>query len=486
MGGKQRITVGTFISYRFAVSVIAVLFGASLAGWIATVRIPPDYLEREELYRQKWGVVGTRLVDALRLYDPFHSSWYGIVLAVFFVVLLLCVVTRWRQLALRSWRPTAPGDPGELEGAPFSFRVSWRLLESGDEGLKDPLVHYGERYGRAEHADAETLRERFGRVAALLKRRGYAVVSREQPSAVSFAAFSGRWRSPGSMIFHIGILVITIGGVIGSYGGWREMLFVREGSSVPLPRDSVLSLHVERFEIVTTDRLEIKDFISTVSVVDKRGESLAAGTVEVNHPMKVAGRRIYQSEFTVDENTFKRARIAYSMRESRMRGTVDVVPGAPVGLEDTTITVTAVRFLPDFRMGQGGPFSASAFPSNPALEVRVASNGVTESGWLFLYHGDFNKRFATPVDLSLEACEPVYYTGLEVSASPGASVLFAGFAAATLGLLLMYLSNPRVVKGVSGAGELVVAGTEYRWKASFEREFTGLREAIRKEFGPRG
>jgi hypothetical protein len=65
-------------------------------------------------------------------------------------------------------------------------------------------------------------------------------------------------------------------------------------------------------------------------------------------------------------------------------------------------------------------------------------------------------------------------------------VLFAGFAAATLGLLLMYLSNPRVVKGVSGAGELVVAGTEYRWKASFEREFTGLREAIRKEFGPRG
>ena len=486
MGGKQRTAAGTFISYRFAVTMIAILFGASLAGWIATEFVPRDFLEREDFYRHTWGAAGTRLVDALRLYDPFHSFWYRIVLAIFFVVLLLCVVTRWRQLALRSWRPAAPVDPRELEDAPLAFRFSWRLLESGDDGVKDPLVHYGERYGRAEPADAETLRERFARIAALLRKRGYAVVSREDPSGISFAAFSGRWRSPGSMLFHIGILVITIGGVVGSYGGWRETMFVREGSSVPLPRDSVLSLHVERFEIVTTERLEIKDFISTVSVVDARGITLAAGTVEVNHPMKVAGRRIYQSEFTVDENTFKRARVTYSLRESGAHGTVDLVPGAPAGLRDTMVTVTAVRFLPDFRMGPDGPFSASAFPSNPALEVRVASAGVTESGWLFLYHGDFNKRFAAPVDLVLDACEPVYYTGLEVSASPGANVLFAGFAAATLGLLLMYICNPRVMKGVSGAGGLVVAGTEYRWKASFERELAGVREAIRKEFGPRG
>ena len=486
MGGKQRTVAESFISFRFAVTVIAILFGASLAGWIATELVPPDFLDREDVYRHTWGTTGTRLVDVLRLYDPFHSFWYEIVLVIFFVALLLCVVTRWRQLVLGSWRPAAPVDPRELEGAPFAFRLSWRLLESGEDRIKDPLVHYGERYGRAEQADAETLRQRFARVAALLRKRGYAVVSREDPSGISFAAFSGRWRSPGSMLFHVGILVITIGGVIGSYGGWRETMFVREGSSAPLPRDSVLSLHVERFEIVTTERLEIKDYISTVSVVDKQGNALAAGTVQVNHPMKVAGRRIYQSEFSVDENAFKRARIVYSLRESGAHGTVDLEPGAPAGLMDSSITVTAVRYLPDFRMGPDGPFSASAFPSNPALEVRVASAGVTESGWLFLYHGDFNKRFAAPVDLVLDACEPVYYTGLEVSASPGAGVLFAGFAAATLGLLLMYLCNPRVLKGVSGAGELLVAGTEYRWKASFERELAGVRETIRKEFGPRG
>jgi hypothetical protein len=80
----------------------------------------------------------------------------------------------------------------------------------------------------------------------------------------------------------------------------------------------------------------------------------------------------------------------------------------------------------------------------------------------------------------------VYYTGLEVSANPGAGALLAGFAVATLGLLLMYACNPRVVRGFARPDGIVVAAGEHRWKASFEREFADLREAVRKEAGNRG
>ncbi|HVO76678.1 MAG TPA: cytochrome c biogenesis protein ResB [Candidatus Bathyarchaeia archaeon] len=485
MIGTRR-PAATFITYRFATAIVAFLFGASAAGWISTELVPADFLEREDIYRKTWGGTVAKLVGLLHLYDPFHSLWYRLILALFFTVLLLCVVTRWRRLALASWRPSIPTEPKEVVSAPNAFEISWRLLDSGEAGARDPIVHYAERYGRAEAVDAEGLGERFARLAGVFRRRGFAILSREGPSGIAFAAFSGRWRSPGSMLFHVGILIITIGGVIGSYGGWREMLFVREGSSVPFPHDSTLSLHVDRFEIVTTRDLEVKDFISTISVARAGGITVAAGAVKVNHPMKAAGRRIYQSEFTVDEHTFRMARVAYSLRENGAHGTIDLAPGIPASVGDSSITVTAVRYLPDFRMSPDGPFTASAFPSNPALEVRVVYAGETEHGWLFLYHPDFNKSFAAPVHLGLDRCEPLYYTGLEVSANPGASVLFAGFAAATLGLLLMYLSNPRVVKGVCGAEKLVVAGTEYRWKASFEREFAAIRAAIQDEFGPRG
>ncbi len=288
------------------------------------------------------------------------------------------------------------------------------------------------------------------------------------------------------MLFHAGILVITIGGIIGSYGGWREMVFVREGSAVPFPRDSSLTLRVDDFDIVTTERREIRSFVSTVSVADARGVAVAFGDVEVNHPMKVGARRIYQSEYTIDENRFARARVEYYLRDEGKRGSLDLSPAEPVAIGDSAIVVTAFRFLADFRMSPEGPFSASSFPANPALEIEIASGGVVERGWLFLLHRDFSKRFDAPIDIVLTRCEPVYYTGLEVSANPGAGVLLAGFAAATLGLLFMYACNPRIVKGLARPEGIVVAAGEHRWKASFEREFADLREAIRREIAQGG
>ena len=486
MNEERRAAKGNFISNRFAVIVIAVLFGASLAGWIATEIVPPDFPERGDFFREAWGGGAVKLVTALHLYDPFHSFWYRFALALFFAVLLLCIASRWRQLSLKSWRvplPAASGDPGAKR---LSFEFSWRLLESGDRAHKDPIVHFAERYGRAESIGADALRGYFSRVAAIFRKRGYRVVSHESAEGIAFAASAGRWRSPGTMLFHVGLLVITIGGVIGSYAGWREMVFVKEGSAVPFPRDASLTLRVDDFGIVTTERREIRSFVSTVSIVDARGKAVAFGNVEVNHPMKVGARRIYQSEFTIDENEFARARVEYSLSERGARGSLDLSPAEPVSIGDSTITITALRFIPDFRMGPEGAFSASSFPSNPALEIEVASGGEAERGWLFLYHKDFNKRFAAPVDLVLTRCEPVYYTGLEVSANPGAGVLLAGFAAATLGLLLMYACNPRIVKGFARPDGIVVAAGEHRWRTSFELEFAGLREAIRKEIGHEG
>ncbi len=483
MNEKRAAARGSFISNRLAVIVIAVLFGASLAGWIATEIVPPDFPERGDHFRQAWGSTAVKLVTALRLHDPFHSFWYRFVLALFFTVLLLCTASRWRQLALKSWRvrlPAASGDPGSKR---LSFECSWRLLESGDRGARDPVAHFAERYGRAESLGADALRGRFARIAAIFRKRGYRVISRENAEGIAFAASTGRLHSPGTMLFHAGLLAITIGGVIGSYGGWREIVFVKEGSAVPFPRDGSLTLRVDDFDIVTTERMEIQSFVSTVSVTDPRGVAVALGDVEVNHPLRVGSRRVYQSEFTIDENEFARARVEYSLRGSGARGSLDLAPAEPAAIGDGTITVTALRFLPDFRMGRDGAFSASSFPSNPALEIEVVSSGEKERGWLFLYHKDFGKRFAAPVDLVLARCEPVYYTGLEVSANPGAGVLFAGFAAATLGLLLMYACNPRIVRGFARPDAIVVAAGEHRWKASFEREFADMREAIRQEAG---
>jgi cytochrome c biogenesis protein ResB len=480
---KREAAKRNLISHRFAVITIAILFGASLAGWIATELVPPDFPAKEAFFRESWGNAAVAVVTALRLFDPFHSLWYRLVLAFFSGVLLLCVASRWRQLALKSLHAALPAASGDLGGKRLSFEFSWRSLASGGTGSRDPVAHFAERYGRPEPVDAETLHRYFSRIAALFRKRGYRVVHRESEAGIAFAAFTGRLRSPGTMLFHAGILVITIGGVIGSYGGWREMVYVREGTAVPFPRDSSLSIRVDDFEIRMTERGEIRSFVSTVAVADARGVTVAFGDVEVNRPMNVGGRRIYQSEYSIDDDEFALARLEYMLRERGARGSIDLSAADPAVLDSGRVVVRALRFFPDFRMGSGGPFSASPYPSNPALEIEVSHGGDAERGWLFLYHREFSTRFIAPVELVFTRLEPVYYTGLEVSANPGTGVLIAGFAAATLGLLLMYGCNPRMVKGFAGRDGVVMAAGEHRWRASFEREFAGLRESMLRELG---
>jgi cytochrome c biogenesis protein len=480
MGAQRGKGSGHFISQRFAVTVIAILFGASAAGWLAIELVPPDFVERKGAYAERWGASAARVIDIYRLYDPFHSFWYRMVLALFAVVLLLCIVTRWRRFILRSFRHEPPTGAEDLRKREFSVEFSWRSLFGGERGARDPLIRYGELYGKREEIDPGTLREAFSRISSFFRRKRFRVVHREDAGGIAFAASTGRWRSAGNFLFHVGILAVTIGGVVGSFKGWKEIIYVREGATAPLPPDSVLQLRVEDFEIVTTDRMELKEFVSTVAILDRTGDTLKTGVIKVNRPMKIDGRSIYQSEYSVDETTFRYARVEYVLRGGIRRGSIDLTPDAEAPIEGTPLVITAGRFFPDFRMAREGPCSASAIPANPALEVEVKDGESAERGFLFLYHPDFNRQFAAPIGLSLVHLEPVFYTGLEVSSSHSAPLLFLGFLIATGGLVLMYLSNPRTIQGGAGRETLVIAGTEYRWKASFGRELEGIVDGLRR------
>ncbi len=467
--GERTVKTEHLISYRFAVVVISILLAASAAGWILTELIPPDVGERPQLYRERWGDTAVRIVLSLDLHDPFHSVWYRAVLALFLVVLTACLVTRWKRFLRRSFSITVPHRAETLEKR--KIRAEIALERSGRERGGT------ETGGTATDTGTPSMDD----VGRCFRRRGYAVRTEQRGSTWFFAASAGRWRYLGNFLFHLGILVITAGAVVGSFWGGSGFVYGSAGDRLPLPGsgDSVI---VGDFRILETERGEIRDYISSLFILSPDGDTLAAGEIEVNHPLRHGGLNIYQSSYFAAENEFVSA--AVTLAEGGEE--ITLRPGESVTLFGRGLSVEPGRFFPDFRMGGNGPYTASLSLQNPALEIEVKGQGRAERGWLFLRHPRFNSKFDLPVSPTLVSVEPLYYTGLQVSYNPGEHVLITGIVFSTVGLVLLYLFNHRVIGGTLEGGRLLVAGLEYRWRVGFKEEFDALIDELRERYGRSG
>lgn len=465
------------ISYRLAVAVVAILFGASLLGWILTTFIPGDVPSRHEMYRERWGNTRFSLVENLELYDPFHSYWFRGVLLLFLVVLSACLFSRWRGFLLRSFRVEPPAGASELGARGPSICVSWREVLKGDDSRRDILAELERRYGREGKLGAGAVRTAFDRISAFLHGKGYRVSVTVSDEEIRFAAAKGRGRHLGGFLFHFGILVITLGGMLGSFWGEAEILYGTDGDIIPLG-SGTHSILVEGFDIVMNETMEVERCVSSVSVVDTSGRRLATTTVEVNRPMHFGRYDILQSSYYVKEGAFRWARVEYAHPSNPAGAVVRLEPGGEFTLRDFHVTIRAKRFFPNFKNGLHGPYSQGQNMDNPALEVELTGEGRTEKGWLFLYYPQFNARFDFPIRLTLADVAPIYYTGLQISSNPGSTLLLAGIAAATAGLALLCLLDYRCIKGVVGAERLTLAGTNYRWKVSFGREFERITAGV--------
>jgi hypothetical protein len=153
------------------------------------------------------------------------------------------------------------------------------------------------------------------------------------------------------------------------------------------------------------------------------------------------------------------------------QGDIKPIPG-------TDLKITTGRFLPDFRMTKEGPRSVSGAMNNPALEIILDGPGGRTGGWAFLLFPDFGTKFNRLESVVFKDLEPVYYTGLELSRNPGASLFMLGMILGSAGLLLLYMFDYRVVHGSIDGTSLIVAGITARWKVSFAEQIDSIEKEI--------
>jgi cytochrome c biogenesis protein len=231
------------------------------------------------------------VLDNLSMFDVYSSPWFSAIYLLLFISLIGCVFPRTKHhwKALRSRPPRTPARLSRLEDV------------------------RGAEVDAASPDDAERLAaDAVASATAQLRKAGYRVERYDGRGAFSVSAERGYLRETGNLVFHgalVGVLVaVGLGGGF-TYTGQRVIV---EGTTFVNSLLDYSSFNPGRFVsadnltpyALTLDDFEVSyvplgeqgsgqagDFVANLTT--QVGGEAAEGEVRVNHPLDVAGDRVY-------------------------------------------------------------------------------------------------------------------------------------------------------------------------------------------------
>ncbi|MFN8168401.1 MAG: cytochrome c biogenesis protein ResB [Candidatus Nanopelagicales bacterium] len=270
-----------------------------------------------------------RFYDKLSLFDVFAAPWFAAIYLLLFISLAGCVLPRsvqhWR--IVRSRPPAAPRNLARLP--------EHRRLETHHQPQQVLDDAAGWLRGNRWRVDTSAYADGGGWVAA---EKGYA-------------------RETGNLVFHIALLVLLAAVGLGSVGGFRGTVIVREGSSFANTRAQFDSFNPGKaftdtsmppFAFTLDDFTAAyqrggqqngaaRDFSADVTVTREPGAAPEKVRVEVNSPLEVDGVKV----FLVGHGYAPKITIRDTKGDVVFRDTVVFLP------QDGNFTSTGVVKAPD-------------------------------------------------------------------------------------------------------------------------------------------
>lgn len=442
-----------FASLKLAVVLLILLALASALGTF----VPQG--ETAAAYQARFGALGPAVLF-LQLDHAYSSVWFVGLLGLFAVNLVVCTFSRfspkWRRLA----RPSMPEDPARIRAMRWSAALEKKA----------------------------SLDEAFDSAVALLKEARYRVRSSREGERACLLARRNSLGWFGPDLVHLGLLVILGGGIVSGLFATRSSLVLTEGGTAAVPRAG-FSVRLDRFETEYYPGGGVKDWKSRLTVISDGGPA-AAGTIEVNHPLRYRGFNFYQSGYGRDwagadlEVEFRKKSDPAFSRRFTLR------PGGRLELDDADVTRLELRsFVPDFVLGEGNKvMSRSDEPRNPAalIEAFKGEERVFQ-GWVFANYPDFQGMKRTgdsPALFYLRNVRAAQYSVVEAARDPGAPVIWVGCAVLTLGLALAFYRRPSEIRvfmsGSGGRVEITTGGLSHGNREKYRSEFEAFAQALRR------
>lgn len=413
-------------------------------------------------YIQRYGIGPYEVLDFFNLFDMYHSWWFSAILLLLVINLITCSIHRLPGILSQISRGSGPLEDKTLKTLPYVEKIQ----------ISDPI--------KKEEDIQASLKKRFkdwGRI--------------ETEKSVTLFSEKGGYSRLGVPITHLSILIILIGGIIGSLYGFRGQVNILEGETVneiflrskdqEIPKPIDFSIRCDDFNITYYNlpgrkEKHVKEYSSLLTIVEN-GKEVLKKTVQVNHPLHYKGLAFYQSNYGAIHDVT----LGIQWKGKKEKTFFKVLEGNTVSVPNTNYLIRALKYEHEVHnFGEG----VQVVLFKPDQEPRPF--------WILKAFPKFDEQRKDAFVLTVEEVTEKEYTGLSVTRDPGVWVVWIGCGLMIVGLILsFFFSHQRVWARIpkSLGGEVVLAGSANKNRVGFEKTFGEMVEEIRKgssKFGIRG
>ncbi len=444
--GFLSIIYDLFRSLKLTIALLILLAILSIIGTVITQNAArPEYIQR-------YGIGLYEVLNFFNLFDMYHSWWFSAILLLLVMNLITCSVHRLPGILRQISR-----EPGALE----------------DKTLK--TLPYVEKIQTSDPIKRE------GDIQSSLKKRFKDWGRIETEKAITLFSEKGRFSRLGVPITHLSILIILIGGIVGSLYGFKGHVNILEGDTVnqiflrtkdeEIPKPIDFSVRCDDFNITYYNlpgrkEKHVKEYASLITILEN-GKEVLKKTVQVNHPLHYKGLAFYQSNYGAIHDVT----LGIQWRGKKEKTFLKVLEGNAAPIPNTRYLIRVLKYEHEVHnFGEG------------VQVVLFKPNQEPRPFWLLKAFPKFDEQRQDEFILTIDGVTEKEYTGLSVTKDPGVWVVWVGCSLMILGLILsFFFSHQRVWVRIpkSPGGEVVLAGSANKNRVGFEKTFGELVEGVR-------
>ncbi len=319
----------------------------------------------------------------------------------------------------------------------------------------------------------------LGDLTELFKSRRYRVLTETHGNDIHVYADKNRFGKLGTFPFHLALILIMVGGIIGATFGFRDTEFViSEGETRPIGHGTGYSLTLNRFFDEYNLDGSAKEYTSDLVLLNN-GDPVKSESITVNDPLTYRSVSVYQSSFgqtvmlrITDQsgNPLYEGQIPMGIYHSTTN------PDAPAGwidLPQAGVRLTVIS--PDEKVWNQPELDQLNLQTGEIYlqTVPIGTGTQKEPQQAIVFTGATQQVG----NLNVEFVRNGRYVVLQVGRNPGIPIFIIASIMLIAGLAITFYFPHRRIRGIitSGAG----AGATAKFAPMARREWSGQRDFTR-------